>query len=117
MRIAQQPAVRVQEAEIDAPGVDADTIHIRPRSPGILREPTLYLIKESREIPIQVRAKRHGLVREMIDVLTGQLAGGELSYDRAPVGCSQVKCQKPFGCIHNITPNQSASPSTFNSKL
>ena len=101
-RQAQQISVLVQQAEVHAPGVDADARDLHVHA-GQLQKRLLHLIHQSGQIPDEPAAEHHGVVGEAMDLLNLHLPVFEGTQHGAAAGRAEVEAQK-IQLRHNSLP-------------
>ena len=67
-RVLQEPAVAVDQAEVDAPRVDRDANRRRRTLARAARRPSSDVVEEPQDVPMERPAGAHGHVREPVDL-------------------------------------------------
>jgi hypothetical protein len=98
-RVEEDVAVVADEAEVDAPGVDADAVDLRPSGTlrvglgvaGRLAQPRLQLLPLPQQVPVQVAAHPAGGVGEAVLLLEPELPVLQRPEQRPPALGAEVE--------------------------
>ena len=105
-RVVHQRAVRAQQSEIDAPGIDSDTVQRQFALPAADEKRVPDFVEQPECIPIQTGWQAHRRVWKAVQFFEREPSAVERAEDGAPGFGAQVDGQKPahasprtLGCV------------------
>ena len=98
-RVGEQPAVFVEQAEIDAPGVEGDAVEI-----SRLLDPYPNLAHQLAEIPTEMAVPFGGVVLKAVQLLPGERAVIVNAADGAAARAAKVEREHGCFALHLTTP-------------
>ncbi len=108
--VTEEVAVIVDEAEVDAPGVDANALEVEfVRALGGTFEAVFHVLEKGEEVPVDVSTDRDLSVSEAMDFLQRDSRPGDGTDHDTTATATKVNCY--IGIFHFVT-----FPRTYTSK-